>query len=253
MTFADPLELFRVAAECMRREDYLGAAQCCDPVSLRSFRRQALRSLTPPDTAWYTVDMIRQQSPDMPVEVAEYQVQQMRRHAEPDHNLRLMFPSVSSRASLEALAPDLLFAAHLDGRSPRRQLAHQREAAPATHADADRGIATRALHLRMRAIGAVGLESAVAQIVYVYEGDEVAPVKHESPYAEAHRRYMSELPEDEQRLSAESASSAGALLANCRRQEDGGWLMLADWTFIGLNASWGTAYGAPDDGKRDDT
>ena len=41
-TFDDPLALFRVAVERLNAEDFRGAAQCCDPVSLRAFQRETI-------------------------------------------------------------------------------------------------------------------------------------------------------------------------------------------------------------------
>lgn len=39
MSFTDPLELFRTALFSLRDGDFLGAARCCDPVSLRVYQK----------------------------------------------------------------------------------------------------------------------------------------------------------------------------------------------------------------------
>ena len=80
----DPLALFDAALNALNAEDWRGAAQLCDPVSLRAFKRQLLERFTPdrPPRELTIEDLLRH-TPDKPRQVAEYELAQHRRRADP--------------------------------------------------------------------------------------------------------------------------------------------------------------------------
>ena len=124
---SDPIALFTAAAALTRAGDYLAAARLCDPVSLRAFKRGMVHQYA---TVWPAPRPIRPEDftrydPDMPPEVVEYNVAQQNRRAAVQRDVSHEMPMIASNAVLEAAEPEFVFAAHLDGRSWRRQLERQ--------------------------------------------------------------------------------------------------------------------------------
>src|SRR5437588_11833990 len=81
-TPGDPLVLFDATLNALNAEDWRGAAQLCDPVSLRAFKRQLLERFAPDKPLRdLTIEDLLRHTPDKPRQVAEYELAQHRRRA----------------------------------------------------------------------------------------------------------------------------------------------------------------------------
>ncbi|HEU4564423.1 MAG TPA: hypothetical protein VFS05_07240 [Gemmatimonadaceae bacterium] len=247
MKYDDPLALFRDAVDALNRGDWLAAAALCDPLSLRSFRRSLLLEIAPSEPPRsLTVDDFVRHTPDMPREVAEYQVEQSRKFMAPMRRLRENLPGVRSVEEAEAMSPEELFAGWLDGRSPWRQierLAAEGRIPAATVAQA------RAYPLpvhRYEVLGVVHDGDRIAHVVYRHAN---AP---DAPDEEAHEAWLAEQPEEERELARDLAWRAPPQVVTCRRQPDGSWRLLAGWDFLHLGSSAIVGFAQAEDGEAPD-
>src|SRR4029079_13421182 len=96
----DPLKLFRAAVAALNEERWLDVAQLCDPASLREFKHSALAQFDLPTNHIWTVEDFLRHSPEMPPEVAQYQVDQIQRQAHPDTRFHRGFPLLNGPAAL---------------------------------------------------------------------------------------------------------------------------------------------------------
>ncbi len=237
-SFSDPLALFHMAIARSDARDFLGVAHCCDPVSLRAFHRGVLEQFSAPtDYRPQTLDDVRRYDPDMPIEVAEYELK--RRNAQVDRRDQLSreLPGVASIDTLRTMSADAVFAAFLDGRSIRRQMERMvadGHAPPQLLVDLE---AHPFPPTRLTAIGCVGMDGPIASIVYRFgTPPATTPVTlsaRDHRDLEAHQQRLAALPLDEQELAKDCENGAHAMTTNCRRQPDGGWLLLADYSFPG--------------------
>src|SRR4051794_25622942 len=124
MNFSDPVALFHSALDALNAESWNVAAEHCDPVSLRAFKRQMLLQFTPPPLErTLTVELLMRNQPDMPRAVAEYQVAEHRKNwGEPSQRLAHELPGIASIDEVSTTDPSTLFASWLQGRSPRMQV-----------------------------------------------------------------------------------------------------------------------------------
>ena len=97
MTFIHPMDLFEAVVTALREGDLQRAAELCDPVSLRMFHRQLCEQFDSSTGRFgLTAEMLMRASPDMPRDVAEYQIARMRQNSDPERRLREELPSVAS-------------------------------------------------------------------------------------------------------------------------------------------------------------
>lgn len=226
MPHSNPAQLFQSALTALRNEDWSALAKLCDPVSLQSFRRQTIEHLAPvSQQAQLTVEMLMKHSPDMPRAAAEYQVAQHQRYANPEGRLQRELPTVTSVEELVSLAPASLFAAWLEGRSPRRQIAALMGAGnlpPEAEADL---IKLSQHMLDFVLLGVVSDGDDVSHVVYRQRVDESELWTGEAA------QELNKLPAEEQKLMRESWARGMPRTVRCRLQEDGTWRLHADHSF----------------------
>ncbi len=225
MPFTDPVALFNLAQSHLNREDWLGAARLCDPVSLRAFKREMLQSLAPsvPHPVLTPEEYMKLQ-PDLPREVAEYQANEHARLTDPARRLRDELPGITSPEQLRSMEPAEIFAAWLEGRSPRAQIARLVEQG---HVTAEVGATIAAHHMPPRryvALGAVPDGEHLAHVVFRDASEPWLDIAAQ----------MDELPQDERALSRQLRPHSFARLAPCLRQPDGTWRLVADHRFMGV-------------------
>ncbi len=257
IAFSDPLELFRVAIERKNAGDYLGVAKCCDPVSLRAFQRGLIEQFSGPSNYRpQTVDEIRRYEPDMPIEVAEYELKRRNAHLDRHGQLSRQLPGVPSIDALRAMNADEVFSAFLDGRSSRRQM-EQMVADGHLPAEVLVGGEVQAFpETPLKALGCVGMDGPIATLVYRFDFQPATmPVKlsaRDQRDLEAHQQRLAALPLDEQELAKERGRGWHAMTASCRRQPDGGWLLLADHDFPGSGFGHAVGFAGVEDEEVDD-
>lgn len=233
--FDDPLELFRVAVERMNADDFRGAAQCCDPVSLRAFQRETIsrfaeagarRPLRLKDFSYG--------DPDMPQELAEYN---LRKHQEAIHRLDDVsreFPQIANLDAMREAAPHEVFASFLEGQSTAWMLA--RHVADGELSAADVGVSEllNAFRGNLRPIGVIEVSPSLAHIFFVH--DVKAPDCAPDKWAAQELARIASLPTDEQALYADLRGHHAPRSTHCRRQPSGGWLLIAGHEFPGVSS-----------------
>ncbi|MBC7840884.1 MAG: hypothetical protein H7099_01140 [Gemmatimonadaceae bacterium] len=248
--FADPLVLFRVAVERMNAEDFLGAAQCCDPVSLRAFHRQTVSRFA--DSGARRTPQLEDfmhGDPDMPRELAEYN---LRKHHEAMHrfgDVSREFPGITDLDALRAAEPERLFASCLEGQSIGWRLA--RHVADGEMSAADVGVSEllNAFRGRLRSIGVIEISPSLAHIFYAH--DVLAPEAPADPWAAKELARIASLPADEQALYADVRGNHSPRSTSCRRQPSGGWLLIAGHEFPGLSTGLVIGRAGPGDDEED--
>jgi hypothetical protein len=117
-----PSQVVTNAVAALQREDWEGFITLCDPVSVRRFKSNLVwqfadhRSTEP-----LTVDDLLTDRPEMPREVAEYNLAEMERYRDPVERLRLEISTVSSIEELNGLNPAEVLLRWLEARTPRRE------------------------------------------------------------------------------------------------------------------------------------
>ena len=247
MSFADPMELFRTAAQRLAAEDYLGVAQCGDPVVLRQTQRYAIASFVDAtkQRALTMKDFTRGDS-NMPAEVAEYNLRQYERHSAEQRDVSAQYPGFDSVEDLASGDPAAVYAAQLDGRSSRRQIA--REVAAGRLPAEMMSPSYLAEHLTRpipQPLGVVERSDRIAHIVFTIPLANPASETEtpEPAWTAAAREHLAALPADEQALHAEVMALGQLQVTSCRRQPDGGWLLLLDHAFPNTSFAYGWAYG----------
>jgi hypothetical protein len=233
---SDPIALFTAAAVLTRAGDYLAAARLCDPVSLRAFKRGMIRQYA---TVWPAPRPLRPEdftrsAPDMPPEVVQYYVEQHKRRAIVERDVSHELPMIASNAALAAAEPDVVFAAYLDGRSWPRQLERQ-VAAGHLSAEMWEGQAKNPFPIPSPVpIGFVDVGNGTGLVVCVLEKviDNTPLTPRAQRELEAFTASIGVIPEDEQLLQSQREGMFNPQCCIVRRQDDGGWLMLADHSFF---------------------
>jgi hypothetical protein len=225
---SNPLDIFRRAVEALEREDWVALARCCDPVSLARFRRDQLQMLEPTRPVnEVTVEQLLRHDPEMPREVAEYQVANIRRHRESWSRLEQEFPGVSSLDAMRSMDPAEVFATWLRGRSPAHQARialRDRQTPAGFHEDI---------------LAATGFAAPIVTLGVVHDGERVAHVLFRREYPmphvsedEEHDACMAALSHEERELARELAGREFPHVATCRRQPDGEWRLIAGFDFL---------------------
>lgn len=225
--FDTPVEVFQQAVDALDREDFLAVARLCDPASLSLFKRHLLQQFAPQQNAWVpTVEWYLRNQPDMPREVAEYNVASHLRHMGESRRIDREVARVESYEALETLASDEAFARWLEARSPREQLRRYADSHAIAGEQADRALNDFAhLPFRVRALGAVE-RGHVAYVVYTLDSREALD---SDPTREA---YLASLT-DEERDFVGDVANGPIQPAPARRQPDGTWRLVADHDFMG--------------------
>lgn len=241
MPITDPVQLFQTVVARMNAEDWTGTAGLCDPVSLVSFRRTMLDQFAPMERpVMITVEDILKREPDMPREVAEYNVKQAQKSADPDRLLHSEFPTVASVAALRALEPVEFFAEFIYGRSPQRQLRDQARAGAISKKNADALFSQPLRQFLYDPIGFLPDGDHMAHVLYRMKSDQPT-----GPHADD---WLVNFPAEEREFVRDTATHGQPQLFLCRKQPDGGWLAVADFRFVGtgMNVAF-SASGGDDD------
>ena len=225
----DPLELFRAAVTALNEERWLDVADLCDPLTLQEFKRSTLAQLDSPFGHFWTVEDFLRHSPDMPREVAEYQLTQIHRQAHPDTRFARDFPSLSDVAQLRSLEPREVFASWLEGRSIRRQVELMvREGRISNTAISAHSEMMAAMKHRLIPIGALPDGDDLMHIVYSFGPVDSAdePAENSAP---------SDASPEELKLGR-IMSRAYPLVTSCIRQPRGHWSLIADYNFLSMGS-----------------
>lgn len=227
----NPIALFAAAQDALNRQDYGVAADLCDPASLRAFQREMLARFAPGRPRHVmTVDDYLKHQPDAPREVAEYHVARMRELDDDGRMLRSEFPGMDSVAQLAALDPAELFAWWLRGHSPAAHLRRM----------ADQGQIPEALVEAITA-EAAGTQQFVA-LGWLPDGERMGHIvvrfRVDAAEAPDDPELFAALTAEERALGRDlSTADANPHIQLCRRQPDGGWLLIADYRFL-QRSSW---------------
>ena len=218
-SFKEPVMAFDAAIDALQRRDVNAFAECFDPISLDQVKRQTLEGLRR-ELPGITVEEFMRNDPNMPREMAEYQVAYMRMHANPAARLKQDFPTATSIADLEAMTPAMLYFAWLEGRGMRRQL---EELVNLGRVPPE--VLENFREPRPVSIGSVQANDRVAWVVYRDDFGEFQPSDE----------WMREFPEAEKAMAIELAQAGHPRLHTCYRQPDGSWKLVAD--HIGLGST----------------
>ena len=222
-----PTEVLDAAFAALNLDDWAGFTDLCDPVSLRAFKTETLEFHSDEGDSYHIdVDDLLDSEPDMPREVAEYQVAKMNRYADPAHKLNQEFLTVSSVEEVRRMDPAKLFVLWLQARSPYRRLELERddeqpwETGAAWDPPIDDGVKeTRGY--RYSVIGSVPDGPDIAHVLYRTEHGI------EKIFVEEYAEWLAQRPADEQELAHELRHHASPQFATCRRQSDGSWRLVA--------------------------
>ena len=226
-TPAEPLALFDAALNALNAEDWTAAAQLCDPVSLRAFKRHLLEQFAPDKPRReLTIEDLMRDTPDKPRQVAEYELAQHRRRADPRRRLEDELAGVSSVDDLQQLDPMEAFARWLEGRSVRRQVA--RLAAEARIPQAVPAALEPPFQQAYVALGVVLDGARLAHVLYRHNFGWV-----ESPEMAI---WLAKRPADEQELAHEIRGHLYPSVVTCRRQSDETWRLIADRRFFNVGS-----------------
>ena len=241
MTFTDPLELFRVALARLNDDDFLGAARCCDPVSLRAYRTSLIERFADQDPApSVTAEQLLHSDPTLSREAAESIVS---RHADAVAHNRDVARNLPGIANLEALCDspaDVVFAAYLDGNSVSRVLKRWEPNEEIPMPDRDTVLRMNAFRHDFTPIACIDVSSSISQMLYRH-GFVQPPA--ELGGASVHElEQIAHWPADEQSLHLELRANAAREIALCRRQPDGSWLLIAESDFLGAGGGYFIGY-----------
>lgn len=218
----DPLKLFRAAVAALNEERWLDVAELCDSASLREFKHSALAQFDLPSTPIWTVEDFLRHSPDMPREVAQYQVDQIQRQTHPDTRFERDFPLLSGPEELRSMEPQQVFASWLEGRSMKSQLEQMARAGR---------VSREALNAHRETIATMKHE--LAPIGSVPDGDDIVHVLY---------RWGPDHSDE-----APAMARVFPFVTSCIRQPGGGWLLIADYNFLSIGSMSVGSDGAEDD------
>jgi len=227
-TPGDPLVLFDATLNALNAEDWRGAAQLCDPVSLRAFKRHLLEQFAPEKPAReLTIEDFLRHTPDKPRQVAEYELAQHRRRVDLRRRLEEELPGVSSVDDLQQLDPAEAFARWLDGRSVRRQV--ERQIADARSPHAMDGAALRRYRAAYTPLGVVFEGPRLAHVMYRHDFGLMADTPEGA-------KWLAKRPPDEQELARETRGHLRPNAVTCRLQSDATWMFIADHSFFNVGS-----------------
>lgn len=233
-------ELFFAFTGVLERGEWAAAASLCDPASLAAFKRGLLERVSPTRAeTTMTVEQYLKFQPDMPREVAEYQVAEMRRAAASNRVLEDELPGVASAEALRALTPAEVYAAWLEGGSYERQLERSIRSARVPDAVLEELRSQPRPRRTYRVLGSVRDGERLAFILYREEFEYDVTLRREPDPEMA--AYLAALTPEERELANDPPPFIQHAAA--RRQPDGSWKLLADHQMPGRDGmmaiSWG--------------
>jgi hypothetical protein len=223
---SDPTAVFYSAVHALKAKAWEQAAELCDPASLSLFKRELLSRVHSKPSQW-TVEQLRRYEPEMPVEVAEYQVAHLNKLSDSRGILSDEVPSIASIDDLEAMAPVSVFAAWLEGNSHERQVERS-----ARHSSMPADVVAEALQHPM--------DSNYVVLGTVPDGDRLIHVVFRREWVVQNDADEAEQPDED--LAADLTHEERAVLkdrdtfveySTLRRQSDGRWCMIAGHSFLG--------------------
>ena len=224
-----PIALFDAAIAALNAEDWSTAAELCDPVSLRAFRRRLVERCTPQPQS-YTIDQLLEVFPGMQSDLDWYGVDEVGSDADPMARVRDELPSVASLDAFHELSPVATYTAWLEGHSARRQIQRLVESGHLSATAAADTAWRPAEEVRYIALGAIHDGERIAHVLYRHDIDD------SGDWVECFTGMMTDLPADERELAAELSARGHPYVATCRRQADGRWALIADHMFLGVGA-----------------
>ena len=225
-----PAQIVADAVGALNREDWNAFVGLCDPVSVRRFKRDLVWQLTdrgPGDPV--SVDDFLREMPDMPREVAEYNLAEIERSRDPILRLHLEISTVSSFEELTSLEADQVLLRWLQSRMPRREEEFStRRWQPA---DGLEVVELRRLSEEEIDCGAISKPEYVV-LGSVRDGDEFAHVvcRHVLRGWDDCEVEGDDLatPQDELELERALRDRKWIHTAACRKQADGSWRLVVD-------------------------
>ena len=245
--FDTPEGAFRTAVTALNAGDWRSVAATCDPASLTAFKRQMLEQFEPSrPRPTLTIEQLTRHDPELPRAVAEYQVAQFETMTDPREQLRDELPSVRDVAELKRLEPAEVFAAWLEGRSPKRMIERlvRQGRFPAASASAHEQLLPA---LNYDPIGVVHDGERVAHVLYRH----TSLVSDDWEEGDA-ARWLASLSAEEQALAKDLANRQHPSVTTCRRQPDGTWRLIADYGFLTLGSIGLSLDGEVSDSARDE-
>jgi hypothetical protein len=227
-------ELFERVTRAYRDADYRLVASLCDPVSLLVFKRSSVERVASFRTSDWSVEEMMRGNPNMPREVAEFNIAQWRKNREEQHPLRFDFPRIASLEDLRVLDPVDVFAEWLYARSPEHAFhsAVARGDVPAQ--EMDFLSATTGMGPTFELCCVIPASERMAEIVFrrgiELDGNELSDDELEAEDPEL-AALLSQLTEEERQLQRDQALWP-LDFAQCRAQPDGSWKMIADDRFL---------------------
>jgi hypothetical protein len=217
-----PVEVVNAAFTALNCEDWAGLADLCDPVSLRAFKREVLDGFPEDeDGLWIDIDDLMEREPDMPREVAEYQLGRMNRYMDPMYRLRSQVYAVRSIAELRDMEPGRVFARWLQARSPEH-FPHDDEAEQPWELPELESLGKPTRAYRYTALGSVPDSAEIAYVVY-----RQSRSPHDI-YPGVMDEWEQSVPADEAELARVTHFLHAPQVATCRKQADGSWRLVAD-------------------------
>lgn len=246
----DPIAVFQAAAEAVAREEWLAAAVLCDPISLRLFKDELVQRVSP-DREIYpvSVEALLRSQPDMPRDVAEYQVAQHERSWNQSAVLEREVPGVGDITSLRALSPVEVFAAHLSRNSVDNRIKQLRQFTPMTTEWEELVRSQVQAVPRYSALGVIHESERIAFVVFRLDfrtpGDDIAAANGsgdpDAGLSAEKREYVADV------------ASGPPECQTCRRQPDGSWRLVAGHHFLGLgNIAFAFGYDEGEQGTESD-
>ncbi len=224
----DPLKLFRGAVTALEQERWGDVAELCDPLSLRAFKQSFLSQFDGALQFSWTLEELIRFSPDMPRQVAEYQLTQIQRQSDPAVRFARDFPFVRNIDELRDLEPAEVFARWLEGKSPRGQiLAAVRDGSISEAVAAAHG-SDLGRFPPYEPVGAISDGDDVAYIIYRFGKIESPELPDEA------REWMAELSPEEREFAELELPHPS--IATCRRQSDKTWKLIADHDFLHISS-----------------
>ena len=202
------------AVAALNNADWSGFIKLCDPVSIRRFKSDLVWQFS--DHGYsepLTAEDFMSDMPEMPREVAEYNVAEMERYGDPARRLSLEIDTVSSVQELNELEPEEVLLRWLQARMP-----FSVEGFPVPSPADEIGTVS---HWRPRyaVLGSVrdgpDFAHVVCRRVEDYSEDEEGDDDFNTP-------------RDEAELTRALGPISGLPIATCRRQADGSWRLVAD-------------------------
>ncbi|MEO8192857.1 MAG: hypothetical protein ABI681_03330 [Gemmatimonadales bacterium] len=227
-----PSEVLNAAFDALNCEDWHAFGELYDPVSLRAFKRQILEDLSEEKHYDISVDDLLESDPDMPREVAEYQVAELNRCTSTESRLERELLTVESLDELREMEPAKVFCQWVKARSPHRRLEKETasgepwEAAASWDPDLESQSRKATRAYRYRVIGFVPDGPQMAHVLY--RSEQTA----EKLFPEEYPEWLQRRPEDEQQLARLVDLRADPAIATCRRQSDGSWRLVARNNFM---------------------